>query len=849
MSGHRADPLIGVIAGPFRLVRKVGEGGMGAVYEAERIADFEQKAAVKVLLEGGGDKEVAARFHAEQQVLASLNHPNIVRLLDAGAIKGGIPFIAMEYVEGTPLDRYCEKAKPDLKARIWLVIAMLDALDYAHRRFLAHCDLKYSNVLIGESGKVHLLDFGIAKLLKPSQYGIEDPLTRHFRPFTPEFASPEQLLGRPLTTATDIYTTGVLLYGLLAGEHPFEEVVMQPVTLLNHICAVDPEPPSRRILRRRNPLQVSSPPHADLDATDLDAIVAKALRKDPEQRYRSAAEFKDDLQRYLDRLPVLARQGTVRYRLSKFVRRNTGVAVASLALTIALLAGATATVWEAVRAGRERARAEARFKDVRKLANALLETYHEKLKSLPGSTSAQQLLVTKSLGYLESLASQRGSNRDLAAEIAGGYAKLAAIQGSPYDDNLGQPAAALATLEKATVLARQAALRLPRDFAAFLSLARAEDTRGDVLFSMGRTKEAVASAQVAAGIYEQLIKLRPADVDLISEAGRSHEGMGDKLGSVGHSSLMDIEGAIRHFNHSRELAELAAKIEPKLMRPRRAIALMYMKVADLTWESDQQAALELYAKARAAMDRLTPEEQSQFSTRRIRTFILLHTGDAFLELGRYEDALKNYEESKDILESAHAIDSGNSRAQWDMAVLMHSMAGALQPLGRHREALAYLERLGSILKSMHGMQDATQVQNSLGETLLMSAESKQALGDRAGAAESARLGLTIYSKLAARTDVSPQTLASIGETFLKLQPAYLQDPRRALQCLGRVTKDGASGQPLARALYAQALYRTGEKEKAKGMANSLMAEISTAKGNTISYRKARKKVDEILAWR
>jgi len=841
MTCDSADPLIGVVAGPFRLLRKVGEGGMGAVYYAERIADFEQQAAVKLLLEGHGDKEVAARFHAEQQVLAALNHPNIVRLLDAGTIEGGIPYIAMEYVEGEPLDQYCDRTGPSLDQRLRLVMAMLDALDYAHRRFLAHCDLKYSNVLVDTNGAVHLLDFGIAKLLNLSHYGIEDPLTRHFRPFTPEFASPEQLLGRPLTAATDVYTTGVLLYSLLSGEHPFEEIVMQPLTLLKHICSVDPEPLSHRARRRKTAQNFSQP----LDE-DLDAIAAKALRKDPDDRYRSAAEFKDDLQRYLDNLPVHARQGSLRYLVSKFVRRNTGLAVAGLALVIALLAGATGTVWEAVRARNERTRAEARFKDVRKLANALLATYHEKVKSLPGSTNAQQLLVTKSLGYLESLAAQGGLNRELAAEISGGYARLAAIQGSPYENNLGQPAEALLTLEKAVALAKPVAVQLPADFEAFHSLAQAQDIRGDVLFSMGQAKEAAASSQIAAGIYEQLIKVRPQDADLLMEASGSHEGLGDKLGSGGLSSLMDTDGAIRHLNRAREISAMAASVAPKMLRPRRGAALLYMKIADITWESDQQAALELYAKSKAALDRLMPEEQSQYATRRVRTFVLRHNGDALLELGRNEEALKRYEECRSIVESDYAMDSGNSRAQWDISVLLHSLAAALQPLGRHREAISYLEKLKTMIASMRGMQTSTRLQNTFGEALLMQAVSKQALGDSAGAEESARQGLAIYDKLATNPDLSPQNLVSIGGTLLTLQPAHLQDPKRALQALGLATKNGAAGPPLTKAVYIQALLRNGETAKARELANALLLEIAGTKGNSWSYHKTRKKLDEIL---
>src|SRR5579872_6723762 len=217
------------VVGRFVLRRLLGEGGMGSVYLGERTGDFQQRAAVKLLREGLHDAATLQRFRAEQQVLASLHHPNIVQLIDGGVSGDGVPYLAMDYVEGEPLDEYCRKNALPARRRIELAIAVLEAVEYAHRRFVAHCDLKFSNILVTADEQPKLLDFGVTKLLEPARFGMDEATRNSPRPFTPEFASPEQLEGRSLTTATDIYSAAVILYVLLAGRHPFESLRDQPI--------------------------------------------------------------------------------------------------------------------------------------------------------------------------------------------------------------------------------------------------------------------------------------------------------------------------------------------------------------------------------------------------------------------------------------------------------------------------------------------------------------------------------------------------------------------------------------------------------------------------------------------
>ncbi len=318
--------------GPYELDALLGVGGMGEVYKAIRVDDFHQVAAIKLLAQGLNDREVLSRFHAEQQVLASLHHPNIVRLLDAGSTAEGVPYIVMEYVEGTPLDEYCAAHRLDLAARIRLMIQALGAVDYAHQRFLVHCDLKFSNILVTADGTAKLLDFGITKLLSPEQYGIGESLTQSFRPMTLGFASPEQLLGQKLSTASDIYSCGVILFGLMTGQHPFEDQIKNPVGFIQTLQSADAEAPGSRARRIGNSLV----PAEAIDK-DLDAIAQRALRSAPEHRYRSAERFAADLKSYLAGRPVEAREGSLGYRTAKFIRRNrfTAVGVAALAGALA----------------------------------------------------------------------------------------------------------------------------------------------------------------------------------------------------------------------------------------------------------------------------------------------------------------------------------------------------------------------------------------------------------------------------------------------------------------------------------------------------------------------------------
>src|SRR5215472_76642 len=327
--------LSGRRIGPYRVIREIGEGGMGAVYLAARADDFFQKqVAIKVIPRGLDTQSIIQRFQAERQILASLEHPNITRLLDGGATEDGLQYLVMEFVKGQPIDKYCEEHKLSILERLRLFQSVCAAVHYAHQNLIIHRDIKAANVLVTEEGVPMLLDFGIAKLLARDAGG-ESTMTA-MRWMTPEYASPEQVRGKPVTTATDVYSLGVLLYELLARRRPYQ-LTDKPASEVDRIiCEEEPEKPS-----------AVNPDKIRALRGDLDNIVLMAMRKEPQSRYGSVEQFSGDIRRHLDGLPVAARRDTAGYRAAKFiVRHKAGVAAAAL-LVVTLAAGIVATTRQA----------------------------------------------------------------------------------------------------------------------------------------------------------------------------------------------------------------------------------------------------------------------------------------------------------------------------------------------------------------------------------------------------------------------------------------------------------------------------------------------------------------------
>jgi len=319
----------------YQLLKVIGEGGMGKVYLAARADDqYSKQVAIKLLQAGFAQTTtMLLRFRSERQILADLDHPNIARLLDGGVTPSGLPFLVMEYVDGIPIHEYCRRNKLTIEQRLRLFMTVCVAVEYAHKHLVVHRDIKPANILVTKEGEPKLLDFGIAKLVDPEQGTAAQTRTAE-RLMTPEYASPEQITGGVVTTATDVYALGVLLYELLAGSRPFSLETTTPVELYRVICERDPEAPSTRASKSEGPASSD----AEKISNELDNVVLMAMRKEPAQRYRSVREFADDINAYLNGYPVRAKTATLGYRSSKFIRRNRA-AVGFAALAVVVVVG------------------------------------------------------------------------------------------------------------------------------------------------------------------------------------------------------------------------------------------------------------------------------------------------------------------------------------------------------------------------------------------------------------------------------------------------------------------------------------------------------------------------------
>jgi len=365
----------GELLGSYRVLRELGRGGMAVVYLAQR-ADglFEQHVALKLLRFETETGEARRHFAQERQILASLNHPAIARLIDGGIALSGQHYLVMEYVEGVALDRYCDTHELSVADRLKLFVQVADAVQYAHRHLIVHRDLKPSNIVVDAERKVKLLDFGIAKLLKPDLFPHAAPVTRDvIRLMTPEYASPEQARGEPITTATDVYQLGVLLYELLTGRAPYQLRGCSHVESLRIICETEPTRPSTACADKTPAAEARSTTPERLRRLlrgDLEAIVLKALRKEPERRYGSVDALRDDVLRYLQGRPVSAYKGMWTYQIAKFARRHAASVVIS---TFALCVLAVVIMWYTLRVADERDKAASEALRARREA----ETAHQ----------------------------------------------------------------------------------------------------------------------------------------------------------------------------------------------------------------------------------------------------------------------------------------------------------------------------------------------------------------------------------------------------------------------------------------------------------------------------------------
>ena len=693
---------------------------MGTVYLGVRDDDaFQKRVAIKVLKLGMDTESIVRRFRHERQILASLEHPFIASLLDGGTTPDGRPYFAMEYVEGQPIVDYCDAHGLHTAARLDLLRKVCAAVQYAHQNLIIHRDIKPANVLVTADGTPKLLDFGIAKLLNPELAGHTlAPTMPGLQFMTPEYASPEQVRGEPVTTATDVYSLGVLLYEVLTGRLPYRLTSRAPADIVRIVCESEPVRPSTAITAVDVPPAadasgLSTPaagtpaakpdraPTVDVDllrrqlAGDLDNILLKALSKEPRRRYASVDQFAEDLRRHRAGLPVIARKDTWAYRTGKFVRRNRAAVVAATMTFVALVAGIIGTTWQAREARAARARAEQRFADVRQLANAFLFDFHDSIADLEGSTPARKLVVAKGLEYLDKLARDAGDRIDLRREIAGAYMKMGDVQGRPFAPNLGDTAGAVESYRKAVTLYES--MPAAGDDALRRELALSYMRLSDVLAAAGDTASSLSFAQKSLAI-EKAIASKTTDTPAARRAlAASYTRVGDMLAATG-----DVNGALEHRRTALAIMESVIAEAPDDPANIRNLGVAYQKLGN-TLGNPNAPNLGDHAGGLAALERSSQifrEASARYPTnalfRRNHAVAESNAADVLFAMKRFDEALARERRSLAVYEAQARTDPTNAAAQNDLAIGYSKIAQLLDASGKTADGLAEQQRATAI---------------------------------------------------------------------------------------------------------------------------------------------------------
>lgn len=658
--------------GAYRIVELIGTGGMGDVFKAVRADDqYHAEVAIKIMRSDVRNPLAEQRFKNERQILAALDHRNIARLLDGGTTALGLPYVVMELVNGRPIDAYCNEKSVGVRDRLQLFLQVCTAVSYAHQHLVVHRDLKPNNILVTPDGSVKLLDFGIAKLLEPEAVTgtVTEETRTQLRAMTLEYASPEQVSGGQVTTVSDVYSLGVVLYRLLTGQSPYRAQGGDAARMAEILGDTSPTRPSQVETRTRESID-----------SDLDHVLLMALRKEPAKRYGSVEQFANDLRNYLQGRPVLARRGTLGYRLGKAARRNKVAIAAAAAVVLSLVTGLGLTIRQARIAEAQRAVAQRHFDSVREMSNTLLTNVFNEIDVLPGAMKARANLAQTAQKYLEELSREAGSDPELRIDLAMAWRKLGDIQGGVNTPAGGDTRSALESYAKSVELLESVVAADPANQRAGVGLAKSLTTQARTLLStkgpepaLEPARRALEYAESSGGGYRDdfertqvasLTNYTLADVYALQEKVPEAMLLYGRMIAVceeytaAHPDDIDGLKLLRNAYHNTGIA-----IDPRL-----------------NVEQTFERAIGYMDKSRAVTDKLLALEPDSVEHRTRLAEQHFNLGDAHLNAGHYQEALEMFRLASPVLAKA-AEEKSNALAQLAYSMNQGEFAAALAKTG------------------------------------------------------------------------------------------------------------------------------------------------------------------------
>jgi tetratricopeptide (TPR) repeat protein len=795
---------IGERVGSYRVVREIGRGGMGSVYLAVRDdEEYTKEVALKVVKQGMNTAEVLRRFRDERQILANLDHPYIARLFDGGTTADGIPFFAMEYVEGRPVDVFCRENSLNVKARCKLFMNILEAVAYAHRNLVVHGDLKPANIFVTPDGTPKLLDFGVAKMVG-READVDEAAAAEARAFTPGYASPEQVRGTPVTTSTDIYSLGAVLYELLSGQRAQPVDIDTPTRIQYAVCDVDVLRPG--LIARGLP-------------ADLDDVVLMALRKEPERRYQSAAQFAEDIRRCLEGRPVIARENSVGYRIRKFIVRNHMEVAMVAMLAAALIGGLAVSLAQTKRARAERATADSqrqialrerseaeaaraseakqkdladaqrrladeqralavkeldevekqkaladqRFRQIMQLAEATLFDIHDDIASLPGSIPARRKIVQTTLDYFQQLQKTAGDSDDVREAIVEAYYKIALIQGGPQNASLQDSAGAIETLHKAQEVLLPTYQRNPNDAGLMLRWIEVRSQLAELTYRSGHMREGIQIYLDLIPVARHLKSAKHCDLTCYTQEPALENALANELLAV------DPPSALEHINRAIELNRTLLVSNPGNADIEQANGVITAVAAGAYKNlGDLEKAAEYYRQSIAIREALLRAKPGDLIL--TRNLLIVYGNYTLLlgvpwspNLGRLAEAREYAAKGVASARATVNADPKNLTARRDLGLILGREAMIDPAPGGTAASLAELQEAADLMSPLVAANPKSfEVASQLGLILRYEADRLQELGKTQDAVQMYRKSMALYEPFINRPEL-PMVPEYIGD--------------------------------------------------------------------------------------